>query len=80
MTFENVGEFDVCLELLDSHLGHESALLFSGASLFSFVAFGSLRLIRLLITFRKVYSVFSTVVLLLLLLVVAVGCPAAGFG
>ena len=29
---------------------------------------------------RKVYSVFSTVFLLLLLLVVAVGCPAAGFG
>ena len=31
-------------------------------------------------TLRKVYSVFSTVFLLLLLLVVAVGCPAAGFG
>ena len=31
-------------------------------------------------TIRKVYSVFSTVFLLLLLLVVAVGCPAAGFG
>ena len=31
-------------------------------------------------TFRKVYSVFSTVFLLLLLLVVAVGCPAACFG
>ena len=31
-------------------------------------------------TARKVYSVFSTVFLLLLLLVVAVGCPAAGFG
>ena len=31
-------------------------------------------------TQRKVYSVFSTVFLLLLLLVVAVGCPAAGFG
>ena len=29
---------------------------------------------------RKVYSVFSTVFLLLLLLVVAVGCPAACFG
>ena len=29
---------------------------------------------------RKVYSVFRTVFLLLLLLVVAVGCPAAGFG
>ena len=29
---------------------------------------------------RKVYSVFSTVFLLLLLLVVAVGCPGAGFG
>ena len=29
---------------------------------------------------RKGYSVFSTVFLLLLLLVVAVGCPAAGFG
>ena len=29
---------------------------------------------------RKVYSVFSTVFLLLLLLVVAIGCPAAGFG
>ena len=29
---------------------------------------------------RKAYSVFSTVFLLLLLLVVAVGCPAAGFG
>ena len=29
---------------------------------------------------RNVYSVFSTVFLLLLLLVVAVGCPAAGFG
>ena len=33
-----------------------------------------------LIFARKVYSVFSTVFLLLLLLVVAVGCPAAGFG
>ena len=31
-------------------------------------------------TARKVYSVFSTVFLLLLLLVVAVGCPAACFG
>ena len=29
---------------------------------------------------RKVYSVVSTVVLLLLLLAVAVGCPAACFG
>ena len=29
---------------------------------------------------RKVYSVFSTVFLLLLLLAVAVGCPAACFG
>ena len=29
---------------------------------------------------RNVYSVFSTVFLLLLLLVVAVGCPAACFG
>ena len=33
-----------------------------------------------LVSPRKVYSVFSTVFLLLLLLVVAVGCPAAGFG
>ena len=32
------------------------------------------------LTRRKVYSVFSTVFLLLLLLVVAVGCPAACFG
>ena len=31
-------------------------------------------------TLRKVYSVFSTVFLLLLLLAVAVGCPAACFG
>ena len=32
------------------------------------------------VSVRKVYSVFSTVFLLLLLLVVAVRCPAAGFG
>ena len=30
--------------------------------------------------YRKVYSVFSTVFLLLLLLAFAVGCPAACFG
>ena len=35
---------------------------------------------RLPLATRNVYSVFSTVFLLLLLLVVAVGCPAAGFG
>ena len=42
------------------------------------VATGSLGLFSAVL--RKVYSVFSTVFLLLLLLVVAVGCPAAGFG
>ena len=36
--------------------------------------------IRVKEPYRKVYSVFSTVFLLLLLLAVAVGCPAACFG